>query len=347
MLETGHLVHSKITLLFLLSSFVYTQTHPNEKIDSLLKVGINEIILQKYENAKIIFSQLDELYETEPLGNIYLAATEIAKAVDYEEELDKDYLDSLFTLAKSKTDILLKQDNENIWYNYYNALIYGYKAYYSSILANLVSAFADGVLSLQSFQKCLDINPDFYEAYIALGTYNYWKSAQVKSLLWIPFIADNRKEGIEYLEKILRVFTYNKHLAAYSLIWIYIDFEESEKALELSLKMLEEYKNSRYFMWVLARAYQDIDKNKAIEVYQQLLKSNETIQEHNQFNEIVLKHKIAMLFYEIGKFNDSLKLCNEILDFKFKSDKIRERLNNRIKRAEILKKKIEEILIKK
>ena len=86
--------------------------------------------------------------------------------------------------------------------------------------------------------------------------------------------------------------------------------------------MLEDYENSRYFKWGLARAYQDVNKAKAITTYYELLKSIESIPNQNQYNEIVLRHKIAMLYDEIGEYDKSLKLCNEILDFNIKSDKI-------------------------
>jgi tetratricopeptide (TPR) repeat protein len=346
MLEIELLVRSSLLLFLAFSQIIFGQNHPNSKIDSLLKIGIDNIVQQDYPKAKKNFDLLDGSFTNIPLGNIYLAATEIAQSVDYEEDISEEYVDSLLTLAKDKTDRLLESDSDNLWYKYYDALIYGYKAYYQSISGNLISAFADGVFSLQSFQKCLEIDNEFYEAFIALGSYNYWKSAQSKSLLWLPFIPDNREVGIEYLEKAIKSFSYNKYLAAYSLMWIYIDYDESEKAVELSLKMLNQYKNSRFFMWGLARAYQDIDNKKAIKIYNKLLESVETIPNRNQFNDIVLKHKLAMLYEEIGDIQMSLKLCNEILDFEFKSVKIKKRLLDRFQRTENLREFLEERLKK-
>ena len=47
-----------------------------------------------------------------------------------------------------------------------------------------------------------------------------------------------------------------------------------------------------------------------------------------------------MLYDEIGEYDKSLKLCNEILDFNIKSDKIKERLKVRINRTIELKKNL-------
>ncbi len=342
--EIEHLVRFKFLFFLLSASTLFCQSHPDVKIDSLLKDGIEKIISQNYESAELVFNNLDTLFPKNPLGNIYLAATAIAKSVDYEEEVNEDFLDSLLSLAEQKSKTLLEKDKDNLWYNYYQALIYGYKAYYLAISGNIISAFSDGVFSLQGFQKCLEIDENFNEAFIALGTYKYWKSAQVKSLSWLPFISDDREEGIKLLEKSIESFSYNRYLADYSLIWIYIDYGESEKAIDLGLEMLKANPESRFFRWGLARAYQDVNKTKAIEVYSEILKSIETLPNRNQFNDIVLKHKIAMLYNEIGEKQKSLELCNEILDFEFKSIKIKERLQNRIERAEKLKKELIENL---
>lgn len=337
------LVRYKILLLLLLSNLLYGQNHPDKSIDSLLSDGIQNIVVQDYDSAFNVFIKLDQQFNTLPLGQIYLAATEIAKSVDYMEDINVEYVDSLLELASDKTELLLEANPDDLWNNYYEALIFGYKAYYYSISGSLIAAFSDGVQCLRSFHKCLEIDPNFYEAYTAMGTYNYWKSARSKAFLWLPFVADNREEGIKYLERAVESSTYNKHLAAYSLVWIYIDYGENQKAIDLSIKSLQEFQDSRFFKWGLARAYKAIDKNKTIDVYYDLLRSVETLENSNLFNNVVLMHKIAMLYDEIGDYSKSLKLCNEILAFDIKSDKIRQRLVERIKRVRELK----ESLIKK
>jgi len=346
MLEIELLVRFSFVYLFAFLQ-MFAQKIPNHEVDSLLISGIQEILFQNYEKAETIFTDLKITFPENPLGNIYIAASKIAKSVDYEENIDDDYIDSLLSIAKSQTEKLLDKDDENLWYNYYDALIYGYRAYFYSITSNLVAAFADGVLSLHCLQKCLEINNNFNEALIAQGIYKYWKSAQTKSLNWLPFVKDEREEGIKLLENSLTQNSYNFYLAAYSLIWIYIDNNESAKAVALGQKMLNEYPKSRFFRWGLARAYQDISKEKAKEIYGEILNSVQQIKNRNFYNDIVLKHKIAMLDFDLKQYEEAYKLCCEILDFNIKSIQIKKRLQNRLIRVEELKSKLEEILIVK
>lgn len=336
--ETELLVRSKYLIILLLVVVdVFAQQHPNTEIDSLLNSGIEQILSQNYSFAKNTFEFLDQQHSEFPVGKIYLVANEIARTVDYAEKFNEEYIDSLLSLAEEQTSNFLESDDEDLWYNYYDALIQGYKAYYKAITNNIISAFSNGVNSLQKFQICLEIEPKFYEAYIAIGAYNYWKSKQTKSLSWLPFVSDKREEGIKYLEEAVKHSTYNYYLAANSLIWIYIDNDQSEKAIELSSKMLELFPESRFFRWGLARAYEDLDTNKAIVTYSAISTSIETLDKRNYFNDIVLKHKIAMLYNRQGKNQIALDLCNEILDFEIKSVFIKNRLSTRIERVKKLR----------
>ncbi len=339
--ETELLVRFKNFIIYL--SFFTTlsaQTFPDKVVDSLLAAGINQILLQNYSVAKNTFAFLEKTYPDNPLGNIYMAATEIAKSADYEEGFHNQYIDSLLDEARKKTKKLLNKDNKNLWNNYYQALISGYSAYYNALQNNIFTALSNGVKSLKSFKKCMEIKPNFYEAYIAAGTYTYWKSAKTKYLLWLPFIKDDRKKGINLLEKAVKHSSYNFYLAAYSLIWIYIDYRENNKAIYLAKKMLKKYPESRFFKWSLARAYEDTDINKSISTYKEILTSLETLKFRNMYNDIVLKHKLAMLYYKKNDKNKALKLCNEILDFEINSVKIKQRLEKRIERVKQLKRKL-------
>lgn len=344
MREIELLVRFSLIFFIIFQNSLFAQTHPNPKVDFLLKLGIKNILLQNYDKADSIFIELNRTYPNLPLGDIYRVGNFITKSVDYEEKLNEDFVEELLDSAEYKIEILLNEDDEDIWNNYYEALFYGYRAYFYTVQGNLLNAFADGIYSLNAFNECLSVDNKFYEAYIAAGTYNYWKSAQSKSFLWLPFVKDKREEGIELLEEAIQHSSYNHHLAAYSLVWIYIDYELPQKAVNLSLQMLEEYPNSRYFRWGLARAYQDIDKTKAIKVYRELLKSIENISNRNLYNDVVLRHKIAMLEYDLGNYKKALTLCNEILDFKLNSAEIKQRLQDRLSRVKVLKEKITEII---
>ncbi len=333
------MVRYKILFVFLFPLVVFPQKYPNTKVDSLLTLGIVEIVKQNYSAAKTIFSELDSSFPQLPLGKTYKAAVSIAKSTDYAEDYNSAEIKELLDSAKVISERLLNENESGIWNNYFMALTLGYKAYFQILKGNYLDAFVDGYRSVQYFERCKDMDSAFYESYLAIGTYKYWKSAKASSLNWLPFFNDNRKEGINLLEKAVSNSSYNKYLALNSLIWIYINEKESEKAIGTAEQALKNFPGSRFFMWGLARAYEDVDKSKAIEVYSNIRKSLSRENHLTNINNVILLHKMAMLYHKTGDLNRALKLLNKIDTIKL-NRKETGRLENRLNRIRHLKTEI-------
>jgi tetratricopeptide (TPR) repeat protein len=329
-----------VILLFVLSFKGIAQTYPDPVVDSLLNSGINDIILQNYARAKSTFRHLTNSYPKLPLGNVYLVATEIARAYDYEEPYNKDYITENLDTAEIKTKNLLDKDGGNLWFIYFKALNEGYYAYYQVLQKNWLSAFSNGVDAVRDFEKCLNIDPEFYEAKIAIGSYQYWRSRKTEFLKWLPFIKDETELGISNLQIAVDHASYHRYSAINSLLWIYIDQKKYQEAINLAEKTLKQYPGSRFFMWPLARAYENIDIHKAIIIYNELLDFYSKMPDSNFFNEIVLKHVLAQLYVKQGDKRKALELCNQILSLKNIPDYTRDRLGDRLDRVEDLKQQL-------
>jgi tetratricopeptide (TPR) repeat protein len=339
MLEIEPLVRFRLFIILLIPTLYSAQIFPEENVHNLLSEGIDNIITQDYQKARLNFEKLDLEYKNLPLGKIFLAAVNIAETIDYGKEFDDETINNLLEEAESISDSLLTNDDEDLWNNYFMALATGYLAYYKTIKESYISTITNGIISLEHFRKCLEIDSLFYDSYIAFGTYAYWKSLNSESLDWIPFLSDERSEGIKLLYTAINNFSYNRYLGINSLIWIYIDMNDYQKAINLAEKVIEQYPETRYFRWGLSRAYEDVDPTRAIEEYSNILNSILNIDENNHYNEIILKHKIAMLYDKLEKYDSALKYCNEIKTLSDLSDRVKEKLRDRFIRVEKLKNK--------
>jgi hypothetical protein len=300
-----------ILFIFISCSFTAAQIYPDPKVDSLLSSGIENIIKQEYDYAKRDFVILEKKYPEIPLGKIYLAAVEIAKSSDLALPYNLNFIYQKLDEAKDQAEDLLRQNDNEIWNYYFLALANGYRSYFNALNGDWISAFGEGITSVNIFEHCLEIDPLFYESYIAIGTYKYWKSKETR---FIPFIKDERKEGIKYLEKAVKHSSYNSYLAVNSLIWIHIDKNEPEKAIELANLILADFPGCRFFRFGLARAYEDIDLKKAIAEYYKILNSYTENEKPNRCNEIIIMHLIAQQYNKLGEHSKSLELCREILN---------------------------------
>ncbi len=323
-----------VTAFILNASLFYCQNYPDNKVDSTLTSGISQIILQNYTDAEKIFKELDKDFPGLPLGKIYLAAVQIAKSYDYGEEYDESFIDSLLELAENQSSELVDTAG-NIWNKYFLGLSEGYISYFKALTGDWINSLNEGINALRDFDELVKQDKNFYEAYIAIGTFKYWKSRKTEFLNWIPGYTDERDEGVSLLEKAIKHPTYNMYLAVNSLIWIYIDQGKYIKAADLAENTLKQYPGSRFFMWGLARAYEDINIEKSLGIYKEILNSLPT--KSNHYNEIILKHIIAQLYARTGTKEKALHLCDEILAIKGLAENTLSRLQNRLKRVEELK----------
>ena len=340
---TGPLApYSKIIILILLiiAVNVIAQEYPDESVNSLLKSGIDNIITQNYSQAKSEFEKLNSKYPNLPFGKIYLAATEIARSYDYGEEYNGEVISKYLNAAKEQSEKLLSNNPEDIWNYYFLGLAEGYISYYEGLNGSWLTSLKEGVNSASNFEECLKRDPDFIEAYSGLGTYMYWKTKKTEFLTWLPFIHDEKAEGINYLEKAVAKSSYNTYVAVNSLIWIYIDQKNYSNAIRISERALEKYPRSRFFGWGLGRAYEDVDRAKAIKIYYEILNSYPNLNSMNHYNEIILKHLIAQQYEKTGEKGKALKLCNDILAIKNISEFVKNKLGDRLERVKELQSSI-------
>ncbi|SRR3989339_3409 len=341
---TEHLVLCRsITITFLvllLNYFAYSQRFPNQEINRLLDVGIEYVLNQNYDLAKSKFSMLEKKYPELPFGKIYLAVVDITKAFDYGEEINSEAIAKNLDEALELSENLLENNPTDIWNHYFVALSKGYKSYLRVLNGDWLSAISSGLSSVNYFADCLELDSSFYESYVALGTFKFWKSRKLEFLEWLPFFDDESENGIRFLELALDKTSYNKNLAAISLIWVYIENKNFYRAIQIAEKELKKNPINRTYKWALARAYEDVNPKIAIQVYKELITSYQKIPDQNHYHEIALKHIIAQQYAKIGEKRDALRLCDEILSFQNLTEYVREKLADRFKRVKKLQKEL-------
>lgn len=333
----------KITalLFFVLTiqTISYCQVYPDAYVDSAIRDGINSIMMQDYYSASRTFTNLNRKYQSLPIGKIYLAAVQIAKAYDFGEEYNSPIIDSLLSSAEDQCKKLLKENKNNIWNEYFHGLAEGYNAYFNALNENWINSFSKGFNALDDFEDVIKKDSGFYDAYIAIGTFKYWRSRKTEFLSWLPGYTDERKEGIRMLEEAAEHNSYNQYLAINSVIWIYIDEKKYKKAAETAESALKKYPGSRFFMWGLGRAYEEISPEKSINIYKAIL--NSLPANLNHYNEIVLKHLMAQQYQKIGKKQEAVRLCDEILSTKISDNRVYSRIKERLERVIELRRELE------
>src|SRR5208283_1119189 len=118
---------------------------------------------------------------------------------DYENTFDQKLFDSLLAKGEALAERLIEKKDSAAWGCYYAGTALSYRAFSESENASWPSVIIDGMNAAKMFERCLELNPQFYDAMNGLGTYYYWRSKKTEFLSWLPFVSNKEKEGIELL----------------------------------------------------------------------------------------------------------------------------------------------------
>ncbi|MBW7872147.1 MAG: hypothetical protein H3C46_01805 [Ignavibacteria bacterium] len=320
------------------------QKYPDKNIHFLLERGINFMATAKYDSAKAVFGRLEKAYPRNPFGSLYLAATEIVKCYDWGVPYNESYIAQKLANAEKLADKNLDNNNKDVWNNYAMAMVYAFQSYYDYLREAWFGVFNSGTKALKYFDKCLSIDKKFYEASSAIAIFDYWKSVKTKDFSWLPFITDNSENDLKIIERNIKYPSYHNFLIGNSLGWIYIDKKQYSKALSLCDNLLKKAPGSRILRWTKARALEEIDRKKAIEVYKQILSTFPTSSNYYYYSIVMLKHRIAINYEKLKMYKEALKMCDEILAIKnfnsYDKKRLAERLKNVTTLRNSLKKKI-------
>ena len=322
------------------------QTHPNPEIHQLVTSGIDYLINQDFHKARVTFSTLQKKYPQNPLGKIFLAATELYIAYDNQSPLDDSKILDWLNDAIAMSEHLLETDKNNVWYNYYKGLAEGNKANLFLSSDSWFSGATTSYTSKQYFDRCIAIDSTFYDAYVSLGIFKYWTGEKTEILSWLPFLKDERNEGLKILLSAISKKSYHSYLAVHNVVWIYLkrnDFRHAKEALE---PMLKKYPNSRFFKWDLAKIYEETDRVKAIEVYWEIYNSFDKSFVKNRVNDISLKFILAKNYFALGDSKTAAKLLTEIPNENQLTSFEIEKLGSRVDRIRALRSEMQKKLQK-
>ena len=192
-----------------------------------------------------------------------------------------------------------------------------------SILGDLISKLKTDDLVEQMRIMCdqifeeesVEMDSTLLQAYLGIGTYDYWSSSKIKFALWLPFIPDNRERGIELIKKSFVGNGPARYMAMHQLVYILIDYGLFEDAEIYADLIVEKYPQSQFMWWAHSHVfYKKRDYNKAIPSYKYLLNLIENDDQTNPAHIIKCNLKLAQLYFESEKYSECILYCNNIFN---------------------------------
>jgi len=270
---------------------------PHENLIKGIELGINE----NYSEARILFSAYSEKYPNEAEPHFYLATLWQSQMMDFETQVWEDSfrteIDKTIQLCELSDEHQLADDLTH----FYFASALAYKSFHISRQGRYITGIRLGLQAMDKLNQVVAADSSFFDAYLGIGSYLYWRSYLTRNFDWLPFFSDQREKGIALIQKAYAQGTISKWAALSNLAWIFIKEERFDEAIDCAQTGLTDFPKSRFFLWPLGDAqFLNMDFTGALETYHLILESVTSESFNNRYNETVLHLKIAHCLFELG-----------------------------------------------
>jgi len=245
----------------------------------------------------------------------YLASVLNSKMNYYENSIDPQPFTKVVNTLIRKAEALLEQNGLTSEQRanglFYRGSAYGYLAFYQSRSGSYFAALRNGLHSIGDLKKCIGIDSVFYDAYLGIGAYQYWRSSKFKFLFWSPFVEDLRPEGIKNIRKAIVNSKYSRYLAMHQMIYILTNYGKMDEALNYARQAVQAYPNSIFMYWAFAHTlYKRHEYSKAIEAFKYLSHLMKKTSEKNPAHLTECYSKMAEIYF---KTNQAI-LCRQMAE---------------------------------
>ncbi|MCU0452199.1 MAG: hypothetical protein MUE68_00925 [Bacteroidetes bacterium] len=214
--------------------------------EALLVRGLHAALEHDYADARASFDGAARSAPEDPAGVVLLAGLLYQSAEDLSVPFDRRAFDSLLTLAevRATSGRGTPPTDRMMW----RATARGMLSVVESRSGQWMAAIRDALASASEARSSLGQVPDVADAGLPMGNYLYWRSRKTEALQWLPFIPDDREEGIRLLERCAREGKFHKWAAISSLIWILHDAQELGRAESWARTGLTAYPRNRTYL---------------------------------------------------------------------------------------------------
>ncbi|HEX2958751.1 MAG TPA: hypothetical protein VHO70_18095 [Chitinispirillaceae bacterium] len=330
-----------VTLFFLLHpELVFSASAlPVELHESAIST-IENVYKENYEQAEIEAKKIIRRFPEHPAGYFFAAIVIDAWMAHYWSKSREDEFYKFCDLSISKGEELLEQDRNNEWAKFFIAGADGYKGTYEARFERWITAFRYG---WQGVSKLIDMESSkssIIDINYGIGNYDYWRSAMIKTLWFMPKVDDRRQKGIERLYLVKEKGIYTREAASSALVDILLNEKRYQEALTLSGEMLKKFPSSQFFLFGKAEALFGLDQNdKSVVYFEMLQKKCEQYTEGDNYMVIMCHYWLAKNFLKLKKYTRSIMECNRMTYYKISAD-TKKMLDKYFEEAESMKKMV-------
>lgn len=159
-------------------------------------------------------------------------------------------------ITQNLIDSILNKNNKNIKFTYMAGKLASYRAMINALNNSTVDALWYSKKSIDYYEKTLQLNPKYYDAYFGLGLFDYAMSFVPDFLKWavnLAGLSSNKNRGLDYIKIAYRKGFFDKTEIEYHLAKIYSDYIAAyDSSYFILKKLIAQYPNNTLFRYQYA-----------------------------------------------------------------------------------------------
>jgi len=301
--------------------------------------SVEFVFKEDFKSAEEEAKKVIRTYPEHPAGYFLMAAAADAWMLRYQSSKREAEFYRYCDQAVEKAEKILAKDPNDDWARFFMGGADGYKGTYEARYERYITAFRFGWKGVSVFLKMASAGSGITDINFGIGTYDYWRSALMKMLWWMPGVDDKREVGIAKLKEVMNNGVYSRTAAAMVLIEVYLNEKRFDEAAKLSASMMKKYPRAIAFQWGYAKASHGLKNyDEAIGTYRRILVKVEADQGNNFYNSVQCRVGMARSMVAAGINSEALIQLDEASKYTLSKD-IKKRLESTMSEAGKLRRK--------
>jgi tetratricopeptide (TPR) repeat protein len=222
--------------------------------------GMELVYQRRYMLALETFEAAADDFPDSPLGPVGRAIVWQAWMFeDYDFRFDDQYKRE-YADATDRFKRAVRKGELRNWNWFLEAVHTGIHAMYAIRSGEYIAAFNEAWDALELVKKINRAVPAFVDLELALGLYNYWRSALTDQIEGLPSFGDHREEGLAQMKKAKKEGLLAPPPASLCLSYSYMEGERWDEAIAEGLWARKRYPDNVLNEMTLARVYRGAEK---------------------------------------------------------------------------------------
>jgi tetratricopeptide (TPR) repeat protein len=302
--------------------------------------GIHATIGDLFRRADSIFAALSDAYPLSPIGPLFAAGNVQAEMLDLEDNQLRDKFFTLIAEAERRAQAISGGAAERSDAEFALGVAAGYRAVYESKWGGWIAALKKGMSAKRHFQRALESDSSHCDAYLGLGSYHYWKSAKTDWINWTPIVSDDRRLGIDMLDRSLRGGVFTRETARAALAVVLINEGMYRESIAHADTLAVQFPDAKSPLWLKAKSYYAIyEWDSAIAIFDIIEHRIRATGKGNYYNLIECAYHRAHCHWGAGRYREAQSECGKALTYPA-SDEAKKRQKGKLNELRRMQRKL-------